>query len=135
MKKKVFLDSGIFIALFLSSDRWHQEAKALFSVPSKYWSTSLLVVSESYSWFLHKLGEEPARKFSSFLRELPNLELFEATTKHHRAVQRTLDKFRGTKLTYVDASSLTFLAEHKISTVWSTDHHLGLSGAHVLPGR
>ena len=134
MKKKVFLDSGIFIALFLQTDRWHREAKALFGEPRKDWCTSLLVVSECYAWFLHKLGEEPARKFSFFLRELPSLGLFEATLKHHKAVEHTLDKFRGTKLTYVDASSLAFLAEHKISTVWSTDHHLGLSGAEVFPG-
>lgn len=135
MRKRAFLDSGIFIALFLNTDRWHDEAKALFSEPHKNWCTSLLVVSECYAWFLHKLGEEPARKFSLFLRELPNLEFFEATLKHHKAVLHTLDKFRGTKLTYVDASSLTFLAEHKIITVWSTDHHLGLSGAEVVPGR
>lgn len=134
MKNTVFLDSGIFIALFLQSDRLHREARALFSEANVRWYTSVLVTSESHAWFLHKLGEEPARKFLSFLSELHKLELLEATLKHHKAVQQTLNTFRGTKLTYIDASSLSFLTEHKISTVWSTDHHLGLSGAKVLPG-
>ena len=44
-----------------------------------------------------------------------------------------LDRFRGSKLTYVDASSPALMSRHRIATVWSTDHHLGLAGAEVLP--
>ena len=36
-------------------------------------------------------------------------------------------------LTYVDASSLCLMERYKIRKVWSTDHHLGLTGAEVLP--
>ena len=32
-----------------------------------------------------------------------------------------------------DASSLVFIEQLGIDTVWSTDHHLGLTGAEVLP--
>ena len=46
---------------------------------------------------------------------------------------KTLDRFRGSKLTYVDASSLTLIDQHDIPQVWSTDRHLALSGAQVLP--
>jgi hypothetical protein len=45
----------------------------------------------------------------------------------------TLDRFRGAKLTYVDASSLTFMEQRAIKRAWATDHHLGLAGAEVLP--
>lgn len=44
-----------------------------------------------------------------------------------------LDRFCGRKLTYVDASSLVFPAERRISEVWGTDHALALGGARVLP--
>ena len=44
-----------------------------------------------------------------------------------------LNRMRGARLTYVDASSLAFMGLHRIDTVWSTDHHLGLTGAQVLP--
>jgi predicted nucleic acid-binding protein len=40
---------------------------------------------------------------------------------------------RGANLTYVDASSLSFMQEHGIETVWSTDFHLGLNGAQIHP--
>jgi hypothetical protein len=44
-----------------------------------------------------------------------------------------LDRFRGSKLTYVDASSLVHVVRKKTPRVWLTDHHLGLTGAEVSP--
>lgn len=130
---EVFLDSGIFIAALDRSDRWHIEARSLFGGPPVRLVTSVLVVSETHSWFLHRLGEEPARSFQAFLAALPRVELLEATQAHHRAALRMLDHLRGSKLTYVDASSLAFLEAKKLRAVWGTDHHLGLTGATVFP--
>lgn len=129
----VFLDSGIFIAFLDERDQWHSQAKALFHEPPRKWTTSLLVLSETYSWFLHRMGEEPARSFLLLLSSLRGLSLFEANLEHHRRTLKMLDRFRGSKLTYVDASSLVLLTEHKIDCVWSTDHHLWLTGVEVLP--
>jgi predicted nucleic acid-binding protein len=109
VSRAVFLNTGIFIALMSQRDRWHTRAAVLFSGPRPKWITSILVVSETCSWFLHRMGEEQ--------------------------VNRILDRFRGTKLTYVDASSLVYLEQKKISVVWATDHHSSLGGAEVLPRR
>jgi len=128
-----FLDSGIFIALMSRKDRWHQQAVALFGGSTPKWSTSILVVSETYTWFLHRMGEEQARAFRLLIDNLKGLCVLDATQEHHAAVVRILDRFRGTKLSYTDASSLVHLEQRKIKCVWSTDHHLGLSGAQVLP--
>lgn len=133
MTQTVFLDTGVFIAFLNKRDQWHDEAVALFSQQRPKWFTSYLVVSEAYSWFLHRMGEEPARTFRMFLGSLEKLRILEATRHHHADVLRKLDKLRGARLTYVDASSLCFLDEHKIRRVWSTDHHLALTGAEVIP--
>jgi predicted nucleic acid-binding protein len=130
---KVFLDSGIFIAFLNRRDRHHAQAVSLFSGPEVRWSTSALVRSEAYSWFLHKYGEETARSFRLFLDNLEGLEIFETTPGHHDDVCKTLDRLRGAKLTYVDASSLALMSEHEIKRAWATDHHLGLTGVEVLP--
>jgi predicted nucleic acid-binding protein len=129
----VFLDSGIFVAFLNRRDRWHPQARALFDGPKPKWSTSLLVVSEAYSWFLHRMGEESARNLRLLVDALPGLRVFEATAEHHKATTRVLDRFRGSKLTYVDASSLALIEQHKISRVWGTDHHLALTGRVVFP--
>jgi predicted nucleic acid-binding protein len=129
----VFVDSGIFIAFLDRSDHYHQAAVRLFADPPRRWYTSLAVVSETYGWFLHKLGEEAARTFRLALADLPRLECLPLDAAHHVAVGKTLDRFRRRKLTYVDASSLVFLAERRIREVWGTDRDLALDGARVLP--
>jgi predicted nucleic acid-binding protein len=133
VSEAVFLDSGIFIAYLNARDRRHEQAKALFSISKPRWSTSLLVISETYSWFLHRHGEETARSLRSLVESLEDLRLFDIDLLHHRQVLRILDRLRGAKLTYVDASSLSLMERHKIKKVWSTDHHLGLTRAQVLP--
>jgi predicted nucleic acid-binding protein len=131
----VFLDSGIFIAFLNRHDQWHPQAKALFSLARPRWSTSYLVIGEAYSWFLHRHGEEAARSFRVLVDKLDGLKIHEATADHHRQVVRMLDRLRGAKVSYVDASSLCLLERHKIRKVWSTDFHLSLTGAEVAPRR
>ena len=130
---EVFLDSGVFIAFLNRSDRHHAQAVTLFGGPRVRWVTSALVRSEAYSWFLHKYGEEAARQFRLFVDQLEGLTVLDTGASHHADVGSMLDRFRGAKLTYVDASSLAFMAERDIKRAWATDRHLGLSGAEVLP--
>lgn len=133
MSQRVFLDSGIFIAFLNSRDRWHPQAAALFNGPKPRWSTSMLVVSEAYSWFLHRMGEEAARGFRLLLANLPDLTIFDAPASHHREATTVLEKLRGSKLSYVDASSLALMDRHRIRRAWATDRHLSLTGAEVFP--
>ena len=134
MSPSVFVDSGGFIAWLVAEERRHSAADALFASPPRKWMTSLAVVSETYGWFLLRQGEDAARDFRLALADLPDLTLLEVDRSHHRAVERKLERLRGRKLTYVDASSLLFLQEHRVRTVWGTDLDLGLEGATVTPG-
>ena len=79
------------------------------------------------------MGEEQARMFRELVDNLTGLHVFDATREHHAKVVKMLSRFRGTKLSYADASSLVHIDGRKIRRVWSTDHHLGLTGAEVLP--
>jgi predicted nucleic acid-binding protein len=129
----VFLDTGIFIAFLDRSDHYHSAAVHLFSTPPRRWYTSLAIVSETYGWFLHRLGEDSARAFRLALDDLPHLDLLPLDVAHHREVLRMFDRFRGHKLTYVDASSLVFLERRRIPEVWGTDKDLSVNGARVVP--
>jgi predicted nucleic acid-binding protein len=130
----IFVDSGAFIAFLDRSDSLHADVAGLFSAPPKRWLTSLPVVAESHGWFLNRLGEEAARRFLSLLQQLPNIGLLGVDGAHHAAVLRKLDVLHGSKLTYVDASSLVFIAQRRVRTVWGCDQHLAIEGATVVPG-
>jgi len=131
---EVFIDSGVFVAFLNRSDQFHQAARSLFTQPSLRCSTSALVVSETYSLLLHRSGEEEVRNFRFFLQRLRNLVLLPADALHQEKVWNKLDHLRGYSLTYVDASSLVWIGERRIKTVWGTDHHLALEGTAVVPG-
>ena len=131
---RVFIDSGAFIAELDRSDAFHEDVHALFAGPPVRWFTSVLVLSETYGWFLNRIGENAARVFRAYVMELRGLELLGADAKHHLSVVAKLERLRGTKLTYVDASSLVWLKAKGIKTVWGTDYHLGIEGATVVPG-
>ncbi len=133
MTEKVFIDSGIFIAYLNRRDRWHQQALYLFQEKHVQPYTSELVISETYSWFLHQAGEEIARQFRLLVRAIPKLKILYSSADAHTATESMLDKHRGAKLTYVDAASLAFLDGQKIPTVWSTDYHLSLTGRTIRP--
>jgi predicted nucleic acid-binding protein len=130
-----FLDTGIFIAFLDRSDRFHAAAVELFSHPPRRCHTSLVVVSETYGWFLHRLGEEAARTFRLALADFTWLTLEAVDAAHHGAVLAKLERLRGHKLTYVDASSLVFLSRLRIREVWGTDRDLSIEGARVVPTR
>jgi predicted nucleic acid-binding protein len=130
---KIFIDSGIFIAYLNGRDRWHQQALYLFQEKNILPYTSELVISETYSWFLHQAGEEIARQFRLFVRAIPKLKILFMNTDGYESTATMLEKHRGAKLTYVDASSLVHLDIQKIQTVWSTDYHLSLTGKTIKP--
>lgn len=134
MKGSVFIDSGAFIAFLVRADRFHRDTVELFSRRPARWVTSTLVISETYSWFLHRIDEEAARAFRSLLEDLSGLEVLDSDEEHRAAVWKKLDQHRGLKLSYVDASSLVWLSALRIRDVWSTDHHLTAEGARLRPG-
>ena len=105
----------------------------MFSNPPRRCHTSLAVVSETYGWFLHRLGEEAARTFRLALADFSWLTLRVLDAAHHGAVLAKLERLRGHKLTYVDASSLVFLSRLRIREVWGTDRDLSIEGARVVP--
>ncbi len=133
MKDAVFLDSGFFIGFLDRSDRLHAGCVRLVDRPPRHLVTSLVVVSETYSWFLHRMGEDAARRFRLAVADLPELKLLPLDAEHHREVTRKLEVLRGHKLTYVDASSLVHLGKLGISVVWGGDRDLAVEGARVLP--
>ena len=134
MTDPVFIDSGAFIAFLDRSDRLHADMAGLFARRPRRWTTSALVISETYGWFLHRLGEDAARTFRLLIDDLPGLKVLGVDDRHRAAVDDKLEALRGTKLTYVDASSLVWLATRRITRVWGTDHHLSIEGAKVVPG-
>jgi len=129
-KTEAYVDTSAFIAFLDRSDSHHPLFRRLFSDPPAL-VTSSLVVAEGHGWFLRRYDAARAIQFLNFIQDLGPLirpfdqdELLKAS--------RLAKKFADQQLTLADAHGLTIMADRRIYACWSTDRHLGLTGAALV---
>jgi predicted nucleic acid-binding protein len=129
-KTESYVDTSAFIAFLDRSDSYHSGFQRLFSAPPTL-ITSALVVAEGHGWFLRRYDQRRAIPFLNFIQELPiritgfdKLELEKA--------EAFIKKFVDQKLTLADAHGLAIMKAQRIANCWSTDRHLGLTGATLV---
>jgi len=113
------VDTSAFIATLDRSDSYHLLFGRLFSDPPAL-VTSALVVAEGHGWFLRRYDQA-----------LPRLEIRPFDQQELGRTLPLLKKFSDRKLTLADVHGLTILASRRIRACWSTDRHLGLTGARL----
>ena len=64
---------------------------------------------------------------------LTGLAVIDVPAALQTEARRMLDRFRGSKLTYVDAVSLALIESRRITEVWGTDQDLTFTGATLRP--
>jgi len=104
--------------------------KRLFSDPPRL-ATSALVIAEGHGWFLRRYDQARAVQFLSFIEVFAVLTIQPFDGDSLAKSARLVRKFADQKLTLADAHGLVVIAERRISSCWSTDRHLGLTGAHL----
>ena len=127
-KTEAYVDTPALIAFLDRSDSYHPLFRRLFSSPPPL-LTSALVIAEGHGWFLRRYDQNRAIQFLNFINDLSVLTIrpfgYEELTKTNRLVK----KFGDQSLTLADAHGLLIMNEHRIAFCWSTDRHLGLTGA------
>ena len=126
-----YADTSALIAFLDRSDSYHALFRRLFSSPPPL-ITSALVIAEGHGWFLRRYDARRAIEFLNFIDELPHL-LIEVFGGEQVSTSRALvTKFADQSLTLADAHGLVIIRERKISSCWSTDRRLGLTGATLI---
>jgi predicted nucleic acid-binding protein len=126
-KTEAYVDTSAFIAFADRSDSYHQLFRRLFSDPPPL-ATTPLVVAEGHGWFLKRYDRTRALQFLSLIEDLTPLHVVPVGPDDQRAGARWLRKFSDQDLTLTDAVGLHVMAVRRISSCWSTDLHLGLTG-------
>jgi predicted nucleic acid-binding protein len=94
--------------------------------------TSALVVAEGHGWFLRRYDSLRAVQFLNLIDELPMLTIQAFDSEELSRASKLVKKFSDQGLTLADAHGLTIMAKRRITTCWSTDRHLGLTGAELV---
>ena len=130
-KTESYVDTSALIAFLDRSGSYHPLFRRLFSSPPQL-VTSALVVAEGHGWFLRRYDRERAIQFLNFIEDLPVLAVQSFDLEELQKASRLVKKFGDQSLTLADAHGLVIINERRITTCWSTDRHLGLTGAKLV---
>lgn len=135
---KLFIDTGAFIALVDERDPLHQETRTFYTSLTKHTRllTSLMVVSETYTWLRYHAGSNLAIRFleitekaekTGFLKVIIPDE--DVKNNAHAVLRKYLDQ----DLSYVDAVSFVILEAMKIKDIFGFDAHFYIIKRNLWP--
>lgn len=130
-KTEAYVDTSAFIAFVDRSDSHHPLFRRLFSQPPRILTTTL-VVAEGHAWFLRRYDRTRALQFLSMIEDLTPLQIASVGLPEQAGAARVLRRFADQDLTVTDAVGLHLMQQLKVTRCWSTDFHLGLTGASLV---
>ena len=130
-KTEAYVDTSALISAIDQSDTYHALFARLFADPPTMVTTSL-VVAEGHAWCLRRYGISRALGFLAFIEDLKHLKVLTLPFSQIRASSDLLRRFSDQKLTLADALGLHLMIEREITSCWSTDFHLGVTGVPLI---
>ena len=128
---EAYVDTSALIAFLDRSDSYHPLFRRLFASPPPL-VTSALVIAEGHGWFLRRYDRNRAIQFLNFIDALTVLAIQPFGHQQLTKASVLVKKFADQSLTLADAHGLVIINERRISACWSTDRHLGLTGAKLV---
>ncbi len=125
---EAYVDTSALIAFADRSDTWHTLFCRLFSDPPRL-ITSPLVIAEGHGWFLKRYDRTKALQFLAMVESIDTLRVVPTDARDIEAATQLMRRFSDQDLTLVDAVGLHAIDTRKTTVCWSTDRHLGITGA------
>lgn len=105
----ILTDTGYWLALTNSKDRYHQHAISVSSTLNEDPITTWPVISEAYYLIQREVGTSSARRFLNFLHQ-QDIEIFALESAHFPRLDELTGKYSDLPMDLADAS-LVLLAE------------------------
>ena len=130
-KTDAYVDTSALMAFADRSDTYHALFKRLFANPPRLVTTTL-VVAEGHGWFLKRYDRTRALQFIALVEALSPMAVVAVGRDEQAGGIRMLRKFADQDLSLTDAVGLHVMTASRIHACWSTDRHLGLTGASLI---
>jgi len=134
-RESVFVDSGAWIALALSQDPLHTQARQqwdlLLSAGAKL-HTSVPVVIETFTFLDRNANRDVALAWKEAIYKPGTVEVLPCEL---RDLERSWEYFRRSdlhKLSAVDATSFTIMKRARIRIAYTFDHHFAVVGFRLV---
>ncbi len=132
---KIFIDTGVFIALFVSSEKYHQQTAGKYKSYRKQrvsFFTSFFVLDELFTRLIYDFGHYKTQKVIDLLEksiqkeELTVLDVDKTTFKKAGGA---LLKFADHKISFTDATSYVLYKDFGMDEIFTLDSDFKKIGA------
>ena len=134
--RRVFVDTGAFVALDLADDQHHGAAvrtfAALCECRPRFVSTNL-VFGETYTTLLARSGRRAALRWGQQMRTGAGIDFVHVDSTLEEAAWEILESHTDKPWSYVDAVSFALMERDGISTAFAFDRHFTQRGLAVVP--
>lgn len=130
------IDTGAFIARFLSNDQHHFAAKA-------YWKklenetiqcfTTNFIIDESLTLLSRRAGIQNAFGVGKMLYHSPSLIILRPEQDDELLALKQMEKFGDHQISFTDCISYCLMKSHHIPTIFTFDAHFSLMGVKCVP--
>lgn len=134
--KRVFVDTGAFVALRNRAESEHVRARrALRDLidSGACLFTSNYVVAETYTALLVRVGRDEAIAWGYAFRAGSSVELLRVEEEMEDEAWSILVSHRDKSWSYVDATSFALMEREQINEAFAFDHHFAQRGLKMIP--
>jgi predicted nucleic acid-binding protein len=129
----VFVDTGAFLARYLSNDAYHRRAVATWKkLRSESLVTSNHVLDETLTLLARRAGGRFAADRADNIYASEALEIVHSTREDELAAIRLLRKYSDQQVSFTDCTSFVLMKSRQISSVFTFDLHFQRAGFHVV---
>jgi predicted nucleic acid-binding protein len=131
----VFVDTGAWIALALTRDPLHPQARATWDTLLEGGArlrTSVPVVIETFTFLERNAARDAALAWRESLAKIPHYRLLECTCKDLESSWEWFLRADLHRLSAVDATSFTIMKRAKIRAAFAFDHHFAMAGFRLV---
>lgn len=135
--RRVFVDTGAFVALRNRAEREHEAARAALSelVSERVQLlTSNYVFSETYTALLVRAGRDEAVRWGRRFRAGDAIEMVHIDESIERDAWSILESHADKRWSHVDATSFALMEREGMTEAFAFDHNFIQRGLTLVPG-
>jgi hypothetical protein len=133
--KRVFVDTGAWIALADQSDLFHAQARKITGGLKKQNTplvTSDYVLDETITWLRYRAGHKIAVEFAAQVMSSQVTEVIYIDENVFSQTVAFFKKFEDQKFSLTDCSSFVLMQTHRIKQAFAFDGHFATAGFELL---
>src|SRR5262245_4249201 len=132
----IFVDTGAFLARYLSRDQYHERALGFWDrleLQKERCFTSNFVLDETFTLLARRAGCRFAAEKARIIYSSKVFKVLRPAEEEELAALEFFEKFADQDVSFTDCISFVLLRKWKIKRVFAFDRHFRRAGFKVLP--